>query len=458
MNSSNNDDIIKLLFLLSCFGAGNPRIHKLKEYFGSLEGLYRAIAFTKPEGIFTEQELKSASRTHGDQLRGIISYCKRHNIGIICFDDEAYPERLRNIYNPPILLFYKGDKEILRSDIILAVVGARKISEYSAKVADKITGEIVRSNIVIASGFAVGTDITAHLAAVRNGGKTIAVLGSGIDHIYPQQNAQYFDEILENGVFISEYFPQTSAKPSSFIARNRILAGISMGAAVIEASERSGSLNTASYIISQGSDLWVIPPHDIFDPRYNGGRGLLRDGALPLFSASDIIQEYFENYTHKPVKERKSDYISLNPDDIPIENKSSAKNKSEKNSKHKDEVQISKTVKIQAPKSAEGKSPKSVEVQASEPFEARIPTSFEAQISKPVVIQFPKFATGRFEKPPLEGVAKLIYQSIANSHTPITIDDVIEDVDLDVTDVLSILTDLEIGGYIFSDEGQTYYV
>lgn len=407
MKDIGRDEVIKLLFIITCFGPGNPRIHELKEKFGSFDGLYKAIAFTKPEGIFTEEELKAASRIHGAQLKGIISYCKSHNIGVICCDDEEYPKRLRNIYNPPVLLFFKGDVSVLKNDMILAVVGSRKISEYTAKTAEIISGTIAANGMTVASGFAVGTDITAHLSAVRNGGKTIAVLGCGIDYAYPVENMQYADEIAENGVFISEYIPQTAAQPKLFIARNRILSGISIGAAVMEAAERSGSLNTASYALAQGKDLWVVPPHDIFDARYNGGKTLLSDGALPIYSPDDILGEYFENYRHKPVKEIISDYVDL--------------------------------------EETENKAPE----RPKKPQKAVTGNNFSAKTEE---------KRKDTPAPGLDGSALIVYNIIKGAEAPISADEAAEAAGIDISEVLSVITELEIEGLVSSDTGQTYYV
>lgn len=407
MKDIGRDEIIKLLFIVSCFGAGNPRIHELKEKFGSFDGLYKAIAFTKPEDVFTAEELKAASRVHGAQLRGIISYCKSHNIGVICCDDEEYPERLKNIYDPPVLLFFRGDISVLKNDMILAVVGSRKISDYTAKATEIISGTIAANGMTVASGFAVGTDITAHLSAVRNGGKTIAVLGCGIDYAYPAENMQYADEIRENGVFISEYPPQTAAQPRFFIARNRILAGISIGTAVMEAAEKSGSLNTASHTLAQGKDLWVVPPHNIFDARYDGGKTLLSDGALPIYSPYDILGEYFENYRHKPVKEIISDYVDLE------ETESRAAERPKKPKKVKSE-----------------------EISAAKQDKKWEDTP----------------------EPGLDGSTLMVYNIIKGAGSPISADEAAEAAGMDISEVLSVITELEIEGLVFSDTGQTYYV
>lgn len=403
------DEIIKLLYIVSCFGVGKARIWELVQHFGSLDALYKAIAFGRPQDIFTPQELRAAENTTASQLREIISYCCGHNIGIVGFNDTDYPPRLRGIYDPPVLLFCKGELGLLTSDVIVSVVGARNPSEYSVNTAKKICTALAKSGIAVASGFAVGTDITAHLSAVRSGGKTIAVLGSGIGYEYPAENSRYIDEVAANGLFISEYFPNSSANRHNFPARNRILSGIAMGTVVVEASERSGSLNTASNAVSQGRDLWVIPPHDIFDPRYDGNKLLLRDGAIPLLYDRDIPCEYFENYSHKPVKDSISDTARL--DERAMEAASEANTPEPKKQKPKKQ-----------PKPTEQKPADTVSVEVYRP----------------------------------EGSSGVIYDIIRNAKGGISPDEVAEKSGLDISEVLMLITDLEIDGAVYSETGQEY--
>lgn len=407
------DEIIKLLYIVSCFGVGKARIWELEHQFGSLDALYKAIAFERPQGVFTPQELRNAQAMTAMQLREIISYCYGHNIGIVGFNDTAYPPRLRGIYDPPVLLFCRGKIDLLLSDVIVSAVGSRYPSDYSKDTTVKLCSALAKSGIVVASGFAVGTDITAHLSAVRSGGKTIAVLGSGIGYEYPSENVGYIDEIAENGLFISEFFPNSRANRTNFPVRNRILSGIAMGTVVVEASERSGSLNTASNAIAQGRDLWVVPPHDIFDPRYDGNKLLIRDGAIPLLYDSDIPCEYFENYSHKPVKDSISDTARL--DDGIFE------------SAVQDTQAGSKPKQIKKPKQPKPAEPQKAHSEAEKP-------QYRA-----------------------EGSAGIIYDIIRNAPNGITPDEAAEKSGLDISEVLMLITDLEIDGAVYSETGQDYF-
>ena len=394
--------VYKLLCIVSIFGAGRERIWELYSKLGSFENIYNALRSGHKEQLFYPAELMLASRIKREQILFLMEECEKSGIGMICFGDENYPEKLKNIHNPPVLLFYKGNAEILKSDYIFSIVGARKISDYSLKITKYLSGTLAENNMVIASGFAEGTDINAHLAAVRNGGKTIAVLGCGIDYNYPAPNIQYRDELLANGVFVSEYFPKTAAKLQNFTDRNRILTGLSLGTAVIEASEKSGSLNSAQHALSQGRDLWVVPVHDITDGRYGGNRKLLCEGAAAVYSADDVLKQYFENV---PVPRAKTD--------------SSASYKKEKK-------RIEKPAPVREEKTVQEASPKPQESEKTIPM--------------------------------LNDDEKIVYDILRKAGQPLTADEIVVRSKSDIFSVLSLLTNLEIAGAVSSDDGQTYYV
>lgn len=390
MNDIRTQHLCCLLKLILGIGFANPRIHQFIELFGSAEKACEALE--NHHTAFSSEELKEASGINEKQLFAVISYCEEHNIEMICIDDKSYPRLLRHINNPPLLLFCRGNTDILKNDTNISIVGSRNISDYSLRVTETVAAAAVSAGMTVVSGFAIGADIAAHLAAVRNGGKTIAVLGCGVDYNYPEQNIKYKNEITANGVLVSEYLPQAFARPTHFPVRNRILSGLSLGTVVIEAGRRSGSLNTVSHAINQGRDVWVIPPHDIFDPRYEGNKALLHDGAAPLCSPSDILEEYFGNYSHIPVKETFTDHIF-------ITEQSSAK---------------------AVPK----------------PEKAPVPEN-------PV--------------PELDGTARIIYDIIKNAPSPLSADEIAAAAETDISEALSVITELEIEGIVLSDAGQTYY-
>ncbi len=296
-----NLDLFKWLWLSSCFGIGNKRLWDYLSGDTAFDDLFNMIydKNKRTDAPLTAKEKQSANSVTDKQINELITYCNEHNIGILCYSDDEYPERLKNIYNPPAVLFYKGNLDCLNSELILSVVGARKPSEYSTKITRALVRQLCEFDLTIVSGFAMGIDIESHLAAVRNGGKTIACIGCGIEYDYPAENVKYRDEILKNGLIISEYYPKTKPASYMFPARNRILAGLSVGTIVVEASSKSGSLITANLALQQGHDIFTIPPHNLFDSCYYGNIKLLRDGAIPIYGIQDIIYEYYENYSHK---------------------------------------------------------------------------------------------------------------------------------------------------------------
>ncbi len=247
--------------------------------------------------LLSESEKQSAQRIRSGDVRRVIDTCAANDIRIVTLDSEEYPLRLKAIHNPPIVLFVRGSLEGLNDEIPIAVVGTRRPAEYSVRVTKLIVSELAKLGTVIVSGCAVGLDAAAHRACVESGGKTIAVLGCGILVDYPAENAQLKKDILASGgALISELLPYTRTFGAYFQHRNRILSGLSSGTLIIEASAHSGCLLTAEHTIEQGRDLFCVPPHDITDARYAGVMPLLRDGAIPVFSYIDIVNEYIYGF------------------------------------------------------------------------------------------------------------------------------------------------------------------
>lgn len=188
-----------------------------------------------------------------------LRFMSLNEIDIISILDKKYPAILREIYNPPICLYIKGNKEILNNHNI-AIVGCRESSDYGRRIAQKFSNELVKQNINIVSGLAKGIDSYAHLGALYGKGKTIAVLGNGLDTIYPQENKYLAKKIIENnGAIISEYPLGTNPQKMNFPARNRIISGISKGILVVEAKKKSGTLITVDFALEQGRDVFVVP-------------------------------------------------------------------------------------------------------------------------------------------------------------------------------------------------------
>lgn len=210
----------------------------------------------------------------------------------INIEDERYPNKLRNIYDPPKKLYVLGNGEILKNKGI-AIVGSRKATDYGKKVTLKISTELVNKEINIISGLAIGIDSYAHMGAlIASGkGKTIAVLGSGIDEIYPKENTELARKIIQTGgCIVSEYPLGTKPNKINFPQRNRIISGLSDGVVVVEATKSSGSLITAEFGMEQGREIFAVPGN-IFNPASEGTNELIRDGATIVLSSKEIIEE-----------------------------------------------------------------------------------------------------------------------------------------------------------------------
>jgi DNA processing protein len=283
------------IWLLSVMGAANPRSMRLISHFGGVKEAYDALtagetAFLKPHEA---KALKSSSLEKSLEL---IEWCNKRSYEIVTFEDEDYPESLKHIYNPPILLFSEGNIAGIGADIRINVIGTRKPCEYSYTVASAICTGLAKTGITIVSGMAVGLDKCAMTAAFENNGRVAGVLACGIDVEYPRGSKVFRKAVADSGgVVISELMPRDSTRPAYFHNRNRIMSGLSSGTLIIEAGERSGCHITAAHTLNQNRDLFCIPPHDILDPRYSGVVRYLRDGAIPVFSHIDIINEYLSD-------------------------------------------------------------------------------------------------------------------------------------------------------------------
>lgn len=203
--------------------------------------------------------------------------------------DDAYPEALKTIYNPPVLLFYQGDLNLLQRPK-LAVVGSRNCSEQGTKSVQKIVTEL-GNRFVIVSGLARGIDTAAHMAVLKNGGKTIAVIGCGLDVYYPKENAKLQDYIAKHQLLLSEYPPGHQPLKHHFPERNRIISGLSQGTVVAEAKLRSGSLITCERALEEGRDVFAIPGN-ILDGQSDGCHHLIQEGAKCITTGLDVLSEY----------------------------------------------------------------------------------------------------------------------------------------------------------------------
>ena len=215
---------------------------------------------------------------------------------VIELENKLYPKILKNIKKAPKKLYINGNLDILNSNCI-AIVGSRKNTTYGEKWCKKFAQEFIKYNLTIVSGMALGIDKIAHKTAIRNGGKTIAVLPSGLENIYPEENLELYNEIILNGgCVISEYEPKINASSKNFLERNRIVSGLSLGTVVIEAAYRSGTSVTAKIAKEQGRDVFCIPG-SLDNPKSIGTNNLIKEFAKIVTSPKDVINNY--NFLHK---------------------------------------------------------------------------------------------------------------------------------------------------------------
>ncbi|MDD4901239.1 MAG: DNA-processing protein DprA [Patescibacteria group bacterium] len=280
------------LALSQFYKFGPARFKKLKKYFPGMEAAFNApLRELLLAGIDERTAEEFIIFKHQVEPNELLENLHKEKLKVLTIDDPSYPKLLKQIYDPPWLLYYRGQLEAF-SDFALAVVGTRKVTVYGQQVTEKITKELVANNLTIVSGLALGIDTLAHLAAVDAGGRTIAVLGSGLDQqsIYPWQNRYLAAKIQDHGgIVISEYPPGAMPLKQNFPQRNRLISGLSLGTLVIEAGEKSGAVITAMHALDQNREVFAIPGN-IYSPYSAGTNSLIKMGAKLIAGAKDIIE------------------------------------------------------------------------------------------------------------------------------------------------------------------------
>ncbi len=284
------------LYILQIFGAGNPRIHNVLQYYGSAEKAAAKI-MGGDKDMLSPKRAEAAATASYERSERIIEYCEKNGIKIVTYNDDDYPETLRNIFNPPSVLFVRGDLTCLEHRVAVAAVGPRMPDRYAAKLASVICPGLAECGIVLVSGLARGIDQTAHVSAVRAKCPTVAVLACGIDVEYPANTARLRQDIESGGgAVISELLPGTSCRAGYFEYRNRIISGLANGTLVIGGNNSSGSMITARQAAEQDRDLFFTVPADTLSPTVSHVIRYLRDGAIPVYDHYDIISEYYDIY------------------------------------------------------------------------------------------------------------------------------------------------------------------
>lgn len=268
---------IKKQALLKKFDNDPEKIFKAaKEELLNIDG----IGVKTADEIFNNKDVELINKME--------KYMRINQIKQVNFYDEDYPRQLKNIYDPPITLFYKGNINLV-NEMCISVVGSRKATQYGLNTAYQIGKDLVVNNIVVVSGMARGVDTKAHQGALRvKKGKTIAVVGCGLDRIYPEENESLFCEIAEKGLILSEYVVGTKAEAGNFPARNRIISGLSENLIVVEATPKSGAMITVGFALEQGKNVYAVPGN-VNSYTSSGTNELIKMGALVYTCITDIL-------------------------------------------------------------------------------------------------------------------------------------------------------------------------
>ncbi|MEK3886989.1 DNA-processing protein DprA [Bacillus sp. FSL K6-3431] len=286
----------KLLHLIHCRTVSNKALRALLQHDPELKNLYvtplddlqRILQLTPSQMKIFSRDFRSI------EIQRLLKLYSSKNIMIITYNDPEYPQLLKEIYDPPIVLFSIGDTSILEKNAI-AIVGARDANQYAEIAIDHLLPRLIKENFVIVSGLANGTDTIAHKRAIAYGGKTIAILGGGFFHIYPRENKQLAEKIKQSHLLISEYPPIQRPEKWHFPMRNRIISGLALGTIVVQAKSKSGSLITADCALEVGREVFALPGN-IDDPLSAGTNHLIQQGAKLVTSSQDIIDELNLDY------------------------------------------------------------------------------------------------------------------------------------------------------------------
>jgi len=290
-------EFAQLRFLLSIDGIGPVKIRNLLSAFHSLDNIFEAdlSSFSDVEGVgvFLSKKLSEAKRNYTTSLAKFekeFSALQSSGIKAISFFDEAYPNLLKKIYDPPMILYVKGNF-IEKDNFPIAIVGTREPTTYGKLQAEKFSSALASQGITIASGLARGIDSIAHRAALKVNGRTIAVLGCGINVIYPPENKKLYEEILHSGLLISEFPLGTKPDAQNFPSRNRIISGLSLGCIVVESGIHGGALQTAAFALDQGREVFAVPGN-LGIKQAEGTNALIKKGEAKLAqNPEDILIE-----------------------------------------------------------------------------------------------------------------------------------------------------------------------
>jgi len=294
-----NSSLIKILNLLKVKGLGPQRVRTIISHFGIEAEIFSLSSEELCAAPNINLKIARAIHSYSDLDFGEKELERANKVGasIVAFWDKDYPTLLKKIYDPPVILYVKGNS-LKKEDDCVGVVGTRNITPYGKKVTTSIVSDLVSSDLTIVSGLARGVDSFAHHTAVKAGGKTIAVLENGIDFVYPSENKKLAESICENGSVISEFSIGTNPDAGNFPQRNRIISGLSHGTIVVEAGNRSGAILTALNAVDQNREVFAVPGR-LIDKMSVGCNRLIRNGAIPVESSEQIL-DHITNQLFNP--------------------------------------------------------------------------------------------------------------------------------------------------------------
>lgn len=298
-----DSDLQYLLWLTEVAALSPVKSVRLLEAFGSAKAVWQADVSRLERCVKLEEKEKQRLANRSLALPNqYLGRCDLHNVRILTIDQPEYPDRLRNIYDPPLVLYIRGKLPDFNALPAIAVVGQRKATPYGRLVAERLGFQLSCSGAVVVSGMAAGIDAAAHSGALKGPTPTVAVFGTAIDQCYPAYNAGLMRSILYNGAVISEYPPGKKTWASDFPRRNRIISGLCLGVVVAEAPEKSGSLITAGLALDQGRDVFAVPG-SVDSTASAGCNELIARGAKLVRSAKDVLEDYTGMYTFRTVEE-----------------------------------------------------------------------------------------------------------------------------------------------------------
>lgn len=303
------------LWLSTRKGLGPRGVQKVLTYFSAPQAAFQANQEAYRLAKLTEKECAALADKDLEGPRRIIEDCAERDIRILTMQDAVYPERLRNIADPPAVLYYRGNLPPVDSEPLVAVIGSRDSSIFGLSMAKRLGYQIASCGGIVVSGMAKGGDGMAMTGALSAGRPVIGVLGCGVDIVYPACNRHIYEDTVRRGCVISEYPPGTTPTKYTFPARNRIISGLSLGVVVVEAPVRSGTLITADFALEQGRDVFAVPGNANVKS-CAGSNKLLKEGAALVESGWDVMREYQQLFPERIRKIRAGQAITLSPDEM----------------------------------------------------------------------------------------------------------------------------------------------